>query len=75
MPEKFPLTLSIPDAGLALGIRSRSAAYRAADAGSIPTIRLGPKLRRVPMEWLKRRLRAASKRGGAGRPSRIRGRP
>ena len=39
----LPPTLTIPEAGRLLGI-SRSAAYRAAAKGEIPTIRIGRRL-------------------------------
>ena len=44
-----------PHAGRRLGYRSRTAAYRAADNGVIPVVRLG-RLRRVPIEWLERKV-------------------
>lgn len=47
-------TLSVPEAGLELGI-SRNAAYDAARRGEIPTIRLG-KLLRVPRAAFDRML-------------------
>jgi hypothetical protein len=44
-----------PHAGKRLGYRSRTAAYRASDNGVIRTVRLG-RLRRVPAEWLERKV-------------------
>jgi hypothetical protein len=35
------LTVPVPIAGLALGLKSRASAYRAAKAGEIPTIPIG----------------------------------
>jgi hypothetical protein len=62
MQSKFPLTVSIPEAGRKVAGLSRSAAYRAADLGDIPTIRLGPKLRRVPLAWMRKKLADASRK-------------
>jgi excisionase family DNA binding protein len=46
--DKNPLTISVPEAGKRyLGI-GRNAAYRAAERGEIPTIRIGALLR-VPV--------------------------
>ena len=42
-PRSFPLTMSVSDAAILLGV-SRSAAYRAARAGQIPTITFGRRL-------------------------------
>jgi excisionase family DNA binding protein len=42
-PRTFPPTMSISDAAILLGV-SRSAAYRAAKAGQIPTITFGRRL-------------------------------
>ena len=42
-PRSFPLTMSVSDAAILLGV-SRSAAYRAAKAGQIPTITFGRRL-------------------------------
>jgi hypothetical protein len=44
-----------PYAGRRLGYRSRTAAYRAADNGVIRLVRLG-RLKRVPTEWLERKV-------------------
>jgi excisionase family DNA binding protein len=41
--QDLPATISVEDAGQLLGV-SRSAAYRAAAAGHIPTFRLGRRL-------------------------------
>lgn len=43
-----------PDAGMALGFRSRTATYRAAAAGHIEVTRFG-KLQRVSKRWLERK--------------------
>ena len=48
-----------PDAGLALGFKSRTATYRAAAAGHIKVTRFG-KLQRVSREWLRRKAREAA---------------
>ena len=52
-PEVEP-TVSVPRAGALLGI-GRSASYQAAEAGQIPTIRVGRSLR-VPTMGLRRML-------------------
>ncbi len=52
-------TLSIPEAGKALGI-GRSAAYEAARTGQLPTIRIGRRLL-VPIIALERLLEDAGK--------------
>jgi excisionase family DNA binding protein len=52
-------TLSIPEAGKALGI-GRSAAYEAARTGQLPTIRIGRRLL-VPVVALERLLEQAGK--------------
>lgn len=49
------LTISVPEAGRRLGIRSKDAAYAAAHAGMIPVIRIG-RLLRVPVCRLDRLL-------------------
>jgi hypothetical protein len=48
------LTASIPYAGKKAYGLSRSGSYAAAERGDIPTIEVGPKLKRVPMSWLRR---------------------
>ena len=52
-------TLSIPEAGKALGI-GRSAAYEAARTGQLPTIRIGRRLL-VPIVALERLLQEAGR--------------
>ena len=49
---------TVEEAGRMLGL-SRSAAYRCAAAGQLPTVRLGRKLK-VPLDALDRMLGAAS---------------
>lgn len=57
-----PLTISVPEAGEKyLGI-SRNAAYRAAERGEIPTIRVGALLR-VPVVRMEKML--AGEKAGA----------
>jgi excisionase family DNA binding protein len=48
-------TISVPEAGERLGLKSKDSAYAAAAKGEIPTIRLG-KLLRVPVATLERML-------------------
>jgi excisionase family DNA binding protein len=48
-------TWTVPQAGEILGL-NRNAAYKAAIEGRIPTIRLGPRLLRVPKPALERLL-------------------
>jgi excisionase family DNA binding protein len=49
------LTISVPEAGRRLGIKSRGTAYEAAHRGDIPTIKIG-RLLRVPVRALERML-------------------
>jgi excisionase family DNA binding protein len=56
--------LSIPEAARALGI-SAPAAYRLVARGRLPTVRLGPRLLRVPVATLERWLDAEATRPGA----------
>jgi Helix-turn-helix domain len=58
MSDKFPLTLSVPEAGRRYFGLSRNASYAAARAGEIPTMRIGKKLLRVPVRALERMLDA-----------------
>lgn len=57
-------TLSIPEAGEALGI-CRSAAYEAARTGQLPTIRIGKRIL-VPVVALERMLRECADRSDPG---------
>jgi hypothetical protein len=52
------ITLSIPEAGKRYYGLSRNGSYAAADRGDIPTIRVGPKLRRVPVRAMERKIDA-----------------
>ena len=56
-----PKTLSVPEAGKLYFGLSRNASYDAANRGDIPTIRIGPKLLRVPVRALEEMLNAASR--------------
>jgi excisionase family DNA binding protein len=51
-------TWTVPQAGKILGL-NRNASYKAAAGGRIPTIRLGPRLLRVPKSALQRLLTGA----------------
>jgi hypothetical protein len=48
-------TMTIPEAGKALGIESRNGAYDAASRGEIPTLKFG-RLKPVPTAWVRRQL-------------------
>jgi hypothetical protein len=61
-PPEPPLTMSIPEAGRKYFGLSRNGSYAAADRGDIPTIRVGPKLRRVPVRAMERKLDEAGER-------------
>ena len=50
-----PLTMSVPEAGRKYFGIARNAAYRAAERGEIPTVRIG-KLLRVPVVRMERML-------------------
>ena len=54
----LPATLSIEEAGRLLGY-SRDTAYEAARSGTLPTIRIGKRKRRVPTHWLLELLESA----------------
>ncbi len=60
-------TLSIPEAGEALGI-CRSAAYEAARTGQLPTIKIGKRIL-VPVVALERMLRESTDRSDPDRHS------
>jgi hypothetical protein len=55
---QLPPMITVPVAGRILGLRSRSAAYRAAARGDLPTIRMCGKLF-VPPSWSSRRSASA----------------
>jgi hypothetical protein len=55
MADDTPRTLSVPEAGKRYFGISRNAAYRAAERGEIPTIRIG-NLLRVPVIQMERKL-------------------
>jgi excisionase family DNA binding protein len=50
-----PMTMTVPEAGKKYFDLSRDGAYRAAERGEIPTIRIG-RLLRVPVRALERML-------------------
>jgi hypothetical protein len=58
--EKPQLTVSVPEAGRMIGIKSKDAAYAAAHAGTIPVIKIG-RLLRVPVRALEHLLDQAGK--------------
>jgi hypothetical protein len=51
-PKTPPKTLSVPEAGKLYFGLGRNASYNAANRGDIPTIKIGPKLLRVPVRAL-----------------------
>ena len=51
---QLPPMITVPVAGRIMGLKSRSAAYRAAARGDLPTIRMCGKLF-VPPSWSSRR--------------------
>jgi hypothetical protein len=53
---KTELTISIPEAGEAIGVGSRNGAYAAARQGHIKTIRTGNKAKRVATSWVRNQL-------------------
>jgi excisionase family DNA binding protein len=61
--ERKKLTLSVPEAGQALGI-GRAAAYDAARVGQIPTVKIGKRLL-VPVAALERLLAVGAQPLGA----------
>jgi hypothetical protein len=52
---QLPPMITVPDAGQILGLKSRSAAYRAAARGELPTIRMYGKLF-VPTELVLQKI-------------------
>ena len=65
-----PLALTVPQTAKALQI-STPQAYRMAADGRLPTVRLGPRLTRVPLDVLRAQLAAASTPGQPGAPPSI----
>lgn len=53
-PHPDAQTLSVPEAGWKYFGLSKQGSYDAADRGDIPTIRIGKKLRRVPIHAMER---------------------
>jgi hypothetical protein len=48
--------VDIPEAGRAMGIKSKARAYAAARTGQIETFPVGPRRRKVATSWLRRTL-------------------
>jgi hypothetical protein len=67
MAEEQPKTLSVPEAGKLYFGLSRNASYHAANRGDIPTIKIGPKLMRVPVRALELMLDKAGESQAAAR--------
>jgi hypothetical protein len=61
MDETQPKTLSVPEAGKLYFGLGRNASYDAATRGDIPTIKIGPKLLRVPIRALEEMLNSAGR--------------
>jgi hypothetical protein len=61
MADNMPLTLTVPEAGKKYFGLARDAAYRAAQRGDIPTIRVG-RLLRVPVRAMEQLLDTAGQR-------------
>ena len=61
----IPKTLSVPEAGAKYFGLSRNGSYAAAGRGEIPTIKIGKKLLRVPVQALEDMLASVSKRSAA----------
>jgi excisionase family DNA binding protein len=64
------LVATIPEAARALQV-SVPTAYRLVASGMLPTVRLGPRLTRVPLDVLRAQLAAASTPGQPGAPPSI----
>ena len=61
-PKTEKLTISVPEAALKLGLKSKGAAYKAARRGDIPTIKIG-RLFRVPVRAFERMFDAVKPKG------------
>jgi excisionase family DNA binding protein len=48
-----PITVTVPEAAKLLGV-GRAVAYRMTRTGEIPTVRIGPRMVRVPLAELRR---------------------
>lgn len=68
-PSEQPTVPIWPDAAAALGIRSKSAAYRAARLGSIPTVQLSERRWVVPTAALRTMLGLPLEAGHSARDS------
>ena len=68
-PSEKPTVPIWPDAAAALGIRSKSAAYRAARLGTIPTVQLSERRWVVPTAALRAMLGLPIEEGSPARDS------
>jgi hypothetical protein len=57
-----PLTMSVPEAGKHYYDLSRNGSYAAAGRGEIPTVKVGRRLLRVPVEAMERKIEELLKR-------------
>lgn len=57
--ELTPIMVSVPEAAKLLNIK-RSRAYELVNAGIIPSVRLGPRCIRVPVDALRERMNASA---------------
>lgn len=55
-----PIMVSVPEAARLLGIK-RTRAYELVNAGIIPSVQLGPRCIRVPVDALRERMNAMAK--------------
>ena len=56
-PRDQRKTMSVPEAGKVYFDIGRNASYEAARRGDIPTIKVGPRLLRVPVAVMERKVR------------------
>jgi hypothetical protein len=56
MTTETELTLSVPEAGRRYFGLGRAASYQAAKRGDIPTIRVGSRIKRVPIRAMERKI-------------------
>ena len=62
-------TLSVPEAGRRYFGLSRAASYQAAKRGDIPTIKVGSRIKRVPVRAMERKLDRVTEGDSQHRPN------